>query len=423
MKTINLLCFLLLGQFTYAQTYTVVADSLRLPVGLEFDSQGRLWVVESGYGFNDGAVSIVQPNGNLLPVVVDLPAVFDTVSQENVGPWHTAQLPGNKIAVSIGTIGQVVSFDLAGFTPGVTPPLTLAKSISSLDIAGFAISHGFLESDPYTVAQDAAGNWYVADAAANAIIKVDASGQLSVFATFPVTPNPLPVGPPFYDAVPTRILAKPGGGFYVSQLTGFPFIEGAASVFSLDQNGAVTPFATGLTMLTDLVLDAQTGNLYALQLGKIDLSIFNIAPNSSRVIRIKPDATQTVVAENLDFASGLALDGQGNLYVAELASGRVLRLDAATIGAKEPAADLIEFTLAPNPATDQARVSFTLNQASSVTIQVLDAQGRVVFSQNLGAQEIGLHQFDWQIQNRPTGIYWVDIQTNMGTKTQRLLLK
>lgn len=420
-------CFFILlffsGKLLFAQTFTVVADSLRLPLGLEVDGQGRLWVVESGYGFDDGAVSIIQPDGSLLPIVVNLPAFFDTTNQESVGPWHTLQLPNNQFAVTVGTIGQVLTFDLAGFTPGVSAPLTAASSTSALDIYGYAMSQGFLESDPYSLARDAAGNLYVADAAANAIIKATPAGQLSVFATFPPIPNPLPLGPPAVDAVPTRILAKPGGGFYVCQLTGFPFPAGSSSVFSVDANGALSPYATGLDLLTDLALDANTGDLYALQIGEFDLSIFNFAPNSAKVHRLHPDGTHEVVAENFDFSPGMTLDGQGNLYVTELVSGRVLKMEGVASGVKTAVGEVGEFSLSPNPATNFARIDFSLNDATPVQIRVLDAGGRTVFTQNFGLLEAGAHQAVWQATNQPAGLYWVDIQTKTGTKTQKLILQ
>ncbi len=423
MKTFLSLLLLALGSMTQAQTFTVVADSLRLPNGLEVDAQGRLWVVESGYGFDDGAVSIVQPDGSLLPVLAGLPSFFDTMTQENVGPWHTLLLPNNKVAVSMAAIGQVMTFDLNGFTPGVTPPMTAASSTSSLDVYGYAMGQGFLESDPYTMATDANGDLFIADAAANAVFKANSAGQLSVFATFPPFPNPFPFGPPMIDAVPTRIVDKPGGGFYVCQLTGFPFPDSAASVFSVDANGGITPYATGLTLLTDMKLDAGTGDLYVLQIGKFDLSIFNFAPNSAKVYRLHPGGSREVVAENFDVAPGMTLDGHGNLYVTELASGRILRMDGVATATQQPASDLSGFSLSPNPASDRVQIDFSLTEKTPVAVRILDASGRLVFSQNLGALEPGAHQTSWLAGTQHAGLYWVDIQTNAGTKTRKLVVR
>ena len=421
MKNIILLSLLILAQITQAQTYTVVAENLRLPTGIRFDSQNRLWVVESGYGFNDGAVSILDSNGTPLPVVVGLPSVFDTISQENVGPWHTCDLGNGKFGLTEGVTGQVLNFDVSGFTPGVSIPLTVSDTLGTLEVAAYAIAHNFIESDPYTMALDAAGNVYVADAAANAIIKSDVNGQMSTFATFPVITNPLPFGPPFSDAVPTRIVAKPGGGFYVCQLTGFPFLDGAASVFNVDANGNVSTYATGLTLLTDMLLDENTGDLYVVQFGRFDLNIFDFEANSAKVIRIKANGEQEVVAGNLNLVPGLAMDAEGNLYVSELASGRVLKLETST-GSREPSLAVSAFSMFPNPATDFVKIKYTLESKSSVQINILDVHGKIAYTESINLQEKGQHEINFQLTSLPAGPYWVDIQTNRGTITRQLLI-
>lgn len=426
MRTFIFLLFILVASLASAQTYTVVADSLRLPNGLEIDSQGRLWVVESGYGFDDGAVSILLPDGTLLPVIVGLPAFFDTTSQESVGPWHTIALPNNKLGVFSPINGGVLVFDLANFTPGQSQPLTVNDTLGSVIIADFVYQNqppGMPDSNPYTGVLDANGNWYIADAGFNGIVKVSASGQRSVFCKFDPIANPSPVGPPFYDAVPTRIIAKPGGGFYVCNLTGFPFLEGTASIFEVSASGVVNTHATGFTMLTDLILKPNNGDLYALQIGTFDLSIFNFAPNSSKVWCLHADGSREVIAENFDLSPGMALDAQGNLYVAELGLGRVLRFEGVVSAAYEQTSDLTDLCLSPNPAVDVVRLDFSLKSASFVQIRVLDAIGKTIFSQNMGTLEAGDHNAFWHCQDQPAGIYWVDVQTKTGLKTQKLLVK
>ena len=401
-----------------SQAQTVIADSLRVPIGVEIDAQGRAWVVESGYGFNDGAVSLVQSNGDVWPVIVGLPSLFDTVNQEGVGPWHTLPLPGNRLAVTEGATGQVLIFDLNGFTPGLSAPLTMSNVLFALNIAEFAVGQGIMESDPYSMALDESSNLYVADAAANAIIKVTPVGQMSIFATFPATPNPLPFGPPMVDAVPTRIISKPGGGFYVCQLTGFPFLDGAAQIFLVDASGAVSTYAWNLSTLTDMALDAVTGDLYALQFGHFELDPNlppGFAPNSARVTRIKPNGAQEVVLENFGPSAGLTLDAQGNLYTTHIATGEVLKWNNITTASHDIKAAVEDLSIAPNPATTQARISFSLPVASDVQLRIFNAQGQLVHSQNLGRLPEGAHQTEW-IPGAAcsSGIYQVEVVTERG---------
>ncbi|MEO6759689.1 MAG: ScyD/ScyE family protein [Saprospiraceae bacterium] len=425
MKFLLLSLLLLGGGLLHAQNYTVMADSLRLPVGLEAAAGGNLWVVESGYGFNDGAVSLLESDGTILPVIVGLPAFFDTTTHENVGAWHTLILPNNRLAVMSAASGQLAIFDLTGFQPGVNPPMTLANSVAAFNIAEFALGNGFMESDPYSVAVDAAQNYYVADAAANAIIKVTPAGVMSVFATFPPFPNPLPFGPPVIDAVPTRILAKPGGGFYVCTLTGFPFLDGAAAVYTVDGTGSVTPYATGLTQVTDLALDANTGDLYALQIGHFDLMGMppGYAPNSAKVTRIKTDGSRETAAEGFDLSAGMTLDGQGNLYVSELGKGRVLKINGVASGISEKKEVVESFRLSPNPSQGSTRIVFTLKAATSVDLRILSADGRLVFNRQLADLPAGSHQTEWLSGDQKSGLYWVELQTDRGVETRKLVIR
>jgi sugar lactone lactonase YvrE len=423
MKTFLFLLSFLLFHASQAQNFSVIVDSLHVPVGVETDAQGRIWITESGYGFNDGAVSVREPNGQIWPVVVGLTSLFDTVNQEGVGPWHTLALPGNRLAVTMGATGEVLVFDLTGFVPGVSAPLIASNAVWTLDIAGFVTSQGIAESDPYSVALGTDGNLYIADAAANAVIRAKPSGQLSVFAQFPGFPNPLPFGPPTVDAVPTKIINKPGGGFYICQLTGFPFLEGAASVYTLDSNGVVAQYATGLANLTDLALDASTGDLYALQIGHFVLDPMlppGYAPNSAKVTRIKPNAEQEVVLENFDLSAGMALDGAGNLYTTQIGTGLLLKWENITTGIQEHV-PVIDFSISPNPASEQVRVSFSLTAISNVQMRVIDAVGRAVFTQDLGRLNAGSHQTEWLSGAYAPGMYWVEIQTEQGRSAQALL--
>lgn len=411
-----------------AQNFTVVASNLRQPLGLEIAPDGQLWLTEVGLGANDGAVSVVKPNGTLAPVIIDLASLFDTMVMEGIGPWRSITLPGKQLGVVTPLTGGISLFDLTDFVPGVTPPIKAASSTAQVPIADFVFQNqppSMPDSDPYSVAFDAAGNWYVADAGFNGIIRVNAiSGQRSVFAQFPPFTNPLPVGPPVVDQVPTRIIAKPGGGFYVCTLTGFPFLEGAASVFLVSATGTVTPYATGLTLLTDLYLDAKTGDLYALQLGKfvLDPVMPGFAPNSAKVIKIKPDGTQQTVAEGFGPSPGMAIDAQGTLYVTEIYAGRLLK-KTGLVAAGEPAGILADLVVSPNPAHSEVHLSFELKETAAARLVVLDVLGKEVFAKDLGSLPAGRQAMQWSADHLPDGVYVVDLQTEEGHLQKKVVIQ
>jgi hypothetical protein len=128
------------------------------------------------------------------------------------------------------------------------------------------------------------------------------------------------------DAVPTAAAIGPDGAIYVSQLTGFPFPVGGASIWRVVPGQAPTKYATGLTNVTDLAF-ARDGSLYAVQLA--DQGLLSGSPGS--VVRIPRGggATHTTVAGNLTQPYGITLHRDA-AYVTTCATcagtGEVLRI-------------------------------------------------------------------------------------------------
>ncbi len=333
--TLSFLLFLLVSSF--AQLTPVTGNFVGV-AGVEADTDGNLWVTETGDGTNNGQVVRVKPNGDKAVIIKGLPSNTDPSNGETGGPWRTMLLPNNRLAVIVGEgptalFGRIMFFNLTGFQPGISPAKTVADTISTIDISRFALAQsGVTNSNPFSAVLDSDGSWYVADAGANMIVKVAPNGVRSVFARFPKVPNPTPIGPPVVDAVPTKIMANPDGGFYVSTLTGFPFNSGQAAIYNVDKNGVISLYHRGLTMVTDMAFDTRTGDIYALQFGN-----FGFAPSpgfvfgSGKVHRIqRGGGSSEIVASNFGPGSGLALDKSGNLYVTSLFTGQLLKMTLPT---------------------------------------------------------------------------------------------
>ena len=162
------------------------------------------------------------------------------------------------------------------------------------------------------------GNRYiVADAGGNSVLSVGPRGKIKLLASFASKPVEFPPGSGEQvdmQAVPTSVATRGwNGAYYVSQLTGFPFPVGAASIYRIDPwTGKVTTFASGLTNVTDLAFNGRT--LYAVQHATNGL----FAGPIGSVVRVKKGGTTpadlTTVAGDLAAPYGIAIKN-GNAYV------------------------------------------------------------------------------------------------------------
>lgn len=396
----------------------IVASGFNVGViGLEIDANGTLWVTESGSGNNDGRVILVDADGNQTVFMTGLPSTYIQAAGEVVGSYRTYQQPNNKVLIVVGEGDHPLSetlliVDKSAFTPGT--PLTLANVEQVIQHGAFVHAQGFVQSNPFNVEWDADGNIYTADAGANSIVKWDKNtGSFSIVKTLDRFPNPLPFGPPMVDPVPTKVLRKPDGTFHVCQLTGFPFLEGAANVYNLDANGNLSVHADGFTCLTDMAYDPKDGNLCVMQFGvfgEIDSVTLNFFLGSAAVIKLMPDGTKQTIATGIGgLAPTFAFDAAGNLYVVDMIFGQVLKYDLAT-SSKESVLAATSVKAFPNPFAEQVTFEYALQAAAVVTLDIYDLGGRRVAGVDAGQKMAGTHTVRWNGMGHagnsvPEGLY------------------
>jgi len=196
-----------------------------------------------------------------------------------------------------------------------------------------------VDSNPYGILA-LPGKQIIADAGANALLQVNANGDISTLATFP---NRMVDAPPFLglppgaqmpmDQVPTTVALGPDGYYYVGTLTGFPFPVDGAIVYRVPAEGG-TPevYATGLTNIIDIAFGAD-GSLYVLEIAKYGLlAAFGGGDWTGALIQVSSNGTQTEVASQGLFApGGVAIGPDGAFYVTNNSifsgTGEVLRIE------------------------------------------------------------------------------------------------
>ena len=246
------------------------AARLNGPQGVALDGSGNLYIADQ----NNDRIRKVDSSGNISTVAGSGAQGFSG----DGGAATAAQLtlPSNVVLDALGNLyiadatnNRIRKVDSAG----------VISTVAGSGTAGFSGDGGAATAaqlnTPWDVAVDGSGNLYIADVNNNRIRKVDSSGNISTVA---------------------------GTG---------------TSGFSGD-GGAAT--AAQLTLPGSVVLDA-LGNLYLAD------------GSNNRIRKVDSDGNISTVAgrEQLNGPTGVAPDGSGNLYIADSNNHRIHKVDSAGV--------------------------------------------------------------------------------------------
>lgn len=293
----------------------VVIEGLVNPRGLTFDSEGNLYVVETGNGGD------TQVSSGRAPIDVGASGQVTRVSPEGDREVIILGLPSRARGDSRGVSDILVTDDSIWLVLGQAPnqfPFSMGVVELSRDTLRI---HNFIdlftpeemenpdgdtvEANPvdFAVADD--GTIYVADASCNCLFSWTEAGGVQIAASWPVGD---------LSPVPTTVDIGPDGDLYVGFLSGFPFPTGGATIERWS-GGELVQTYTGLTAVTD-VLVTDDGTIYAVEYGVFG----DQGWGPGRVVTVTENGPETVLGD-LVLPYALAQDGDGNLYVTVNSSG------------------------------------------------------------------------------------------------------
>ncbi len=387
----------------------VVAEGFNGPMGVLVDPNGDVWVIESGLGgdnemegmdFDGNPVTInYGPSARIVQIsmadgsqtdVAALTSVNNGTENEGgsrlalldgtlyaTGPgWHPAVAPATAEEPVPGT-GGLYAVGADGSLSEVYPLWELERDNNPVSAE--------VDNHPYGLLAGPDGNLWVADAGMNALLKVDpAGGEATIVATFDpipgVFPNPNYDGEMLTDAVPTGV-AVADGQIYVSYLSGGPFIPGSAKVVAVAEDGTVSDYATGLTMLTDL-RTGPDGDLYAVQFGMFTEQ--GPVPGSGAILRIHEGDASEVLVPGLMFPTSLDFNAEGDMFVTvngvgAPGSGQVVKFAGLTEMAGMPIGEMMAAMGPPAeeaaPAEEGAMAEQMVTEESAATEEMAGEEG------------------------------------------------
>lgn len=299
-----------------------------------------------------GDIFAISSRGQIIPVLGNLPSVIEEAIQEVTGPSAIAYGHGQEaVTIDDFLVNKDGSNNLLPkpFASAFgTLRLISGEKANVVDIAAFAGAHpqsayslGTIpgetpyDSDPYDVVAYR-GGWVVADAGANDLLYVSATGRVSMLARFPAVAEQLPAGvlgnpgPITVEAqaVPTSVAIGPDGALYVGLLRGVPSDPGTAFIYRVVSGQKPVIWARGLTSITAIAFDRE-GRLLAIEFNTGGLLSPPTVPGALVRISNNGHTVTTLSVPGLYQPTGIAVSADGTVYVSNYG-------DSTTITSSHP---------------------------------------------------------------------------------------
>ena len=320
--------------------YEVILDGLNEPRGLWILADGTLCAAEAGrldeaqevrQGptanlADTGSVSCVDTQGVRERIIEQLPYVFYNVTGVSTGPADVADMDG-EIYLLTGEGQGHLARNLLRITDATTPPDVVA------DFLAFAIETAqpdFFEeidiiSNPFAMIPDAPNRRFLVTDGATG--HVLSAGLDGDIQVFSEVSG---------HEVLTGIVRGPDGLVFVTSFSQLPHATGAGSVLRLYPDGSFDVAADNLITPIDLAFDT-AGRLYVIEFIDGTESDDPYRGKTGRLIRLEPEgdgwtAGRTLV-QGLPFPTALLIDGEDRVYISVHGafsapnSGLVLRFD------------------------------------------------------------------------------------------------
>jgi hypothetical protein len=276
---------------------------------------GRLLVTDQGTGDDDGKVVVVDLAARRRTVLLDrLPSTRGSGQQhaDLAGPSGAAMAADGTVCAVIGdATREGAGFSTLRCSDGLVADLEAYERAANPDGREVA-------SNPYDVVWDGHDGWYVSDAAANTVLRVDRAGRIRTVA---VLTSMASFGGRPVQGVPTGLARAPDNTVYVALFGGAPTEGGPAVVVALRPNhggGQARPVAAARGVAPIGVAATPQG------LAVLDYGGGPVDRGRGRILLVAgPADPGRVLAAGLDRPVGMARLPDGRYVIAETDRSRL----------------------------------------------------------------------------------------------------
>ena len=151
----------------------------------------------------------------------------------------------------------------------------------------------------------------------------------------------------------------------------------------------------------------------------VDKTDAGLTPNS-HTYSFNWTAPATNIGDVTFYAAGCACDNTGGT------SGdftyTTSQVVAFATDIKNPMTDKLEFSIYPNPVSENATLKYQLKENSNVSFEFISITGKVIYESSSIDSSIGIHEYNLQLNSIPTGLYFVNLYINGIKNTQKVFV-